>query len=70
MKWLVVTLIALSELVAFVEMVRIWRQKHTGIARKCFSSVLVIITVFGLLFYLFFTLNPETHSEQIPPSWY
>jgi hypothetical protein len=64
MQWLIITVIALFEIVAIIAIIRLWRQKRRHWASKLFWSVLLVIPVFGLLFYGFITITPEAQEDH------
>jgi len=68
MKWLVIILAVLLELAALVLIVRVWQHKHRNWVAKFFWSVLLLIPFFGLLFYGFLTINPESQSDHTEDS--
>jgi uncharacterized protein with PQ loop repeat len=64
MKWFVIILATLLELAALVAVVRVWRHKQRSWIGKLFWSVLLLIPFFGLLFFGFLTINPDSQSDH------
>ena len=64
MKWLVITAVALLEIVAIVAIIRLWRQKRRRWAVKLFWTVWLLVPAFGLLFYAFITVTPEAQADH------
>jgi hypothetical protein len=68
MKPLLSILVFVLELIALIVVARVWRQKHTHWAAKLLWSILLMVPVFGLLFYGFLTITPDAQEDHTETS--
>ena len=64
MKHLIIIVLVLLELVALYLIVRLWRQKRRGWIGKLCWSIVLLVPVFGPLFYGFLTVNPDSQGDH------
>lgn len=61
--------LALLECVSLFAIVRLWTRKpRATFLSCCFWTVVLLIPLFGLLFYGFVTIVPKRHSEIVGSS--
>jgi hypothetical protein len=68
MKWLAIIIGAISELVALFVIARVWRDLDRGWVSKVFWSVVLLVPVFGFLYYGFVTMNPQSQGDHTEDS--
>ena len=65
MKTLLVLILLLAECCGLAEILHLWRHSSTRhIPARCFWSLVLLIPIFGLMFYFFIRLEPEPHGEN------
>ena len=65
----VIILVAL-ECISLALIVNLWRRKRKMPAwQRCAWSVVLLVPLFGWLFYGFNAINPEAQSEELPERW-
>jgi hypothetical protein len=67
------TIVALSlcEVVALVAIVHLWiRRRRTRLITRLLWSVVLLVPLFGVLFYGLTRSDPEAHSDGVPESTY
>ena len=60
----IIILVALLEVAAIFAIIRVWRHKHRHWMSKLFWSIVLLVPVFGLLFYGFLTVTPEAQEDH------
>ena len=61
--------LALLECASLVAIIRLWTRKpRQSLSSCCFWSVVLLIPLFGLLFYGFVPIDPKRHGEIVGSS--
>ena len=73
MRFDIPMIVALSicEFVALIAIVHLWfRKRRMRIITRLLWSVVLLVPVFGVLFYGLTRSDPESHSDDVPDSTY
>ena len=45
---------------------RLWTRKHQpGVVERCLLSLVLLIPIFGWVFYIFLKPSPDAHGEDV-----
>jgi hypothetical protein len=64
MNWPLIITLALLELVGFIAIVRLWRVSNELWQIKVGWTLILLVPLFGLLFYVFLSVNPHPHADN------
>jgi 4-amino-4-deoxy-L-arabinose transferase-like glycosyltransferase len=58
------------ECISVLIIIRLWRKKRRmSIWSRCFWSVVLLVPLFGWLFYGFVVTDPDEHSDVLTEHW-
>jgi hypothetical protein len=65
----IIGLVVLESISVFL-IVRLWRRRRRmSVLSRCFWSVVLLVPLFGWLFYGFVVTDPDEHSDLLTEHW-
>jgi len=59
-------LLILYEVISVVIIFRLWTRKHRpGVIERCLLSLVLLVPIFGWVFYVFLKSSPDAHGEDV-----